>query len=92
MCVCLVAAMLALSIKRCIGLATSVDTDMAKRLVEQYKINEVVEINMRDGVWITAVVIRHQHPGIWVQTVHRSQWFVTNTTRIRPYISGQAKE
>ena len=84
--------MLALSIKHCVSLATSADIGMAKRIVEQYQINEVVEINMRDGVWITAVVIRHQHPGIWIQTVHGGQWFVTNTTRIRPYISGQAKE
>lgn len=65
---------------------------MAKRLVERYKLNEVVEIKMRDGVWITAVIIKHQHPGIWVQTIHGEQWFVTNTTHIRPRIMGQAEE
>jgi hypothetical protein len=65
---------------------------MAKRLVEQYDINNVVEIKMRDGVWVTAVIIKHQHPGIWVQTIYGGQWFITNTTHIRPRKIGQAEE
>jgi hypothetical protein len=57
---------------------------MAKRLVEQYQVNDVVEINLRDDVWVTAVVIKQQHPGIWVRTGNGLDWFVTNTGRIRP--------
>lgn len=64
---------------------------MAKRLVEQYQLGEVVEMMLRDEVWQTAVVIRHQHPGIWVRTGTGQQWFVTNTRRIRP-LAGQRKE
>ena len=65
---------------------------MVKRLEEQYQADDVVEIKRRDGVWITAVVIKHQHPGIWVQTVRGEHWFVTNTGHIRPYITKQAEE
>ena len=57
---------------------------MVKRLEEQYQVNDVVEINLRDDVWVTAVVIQQQHPGIWVRTVAGHDWFVTNTGRIRP--------
>jgi hypothetical protein len=69
-------------IKRCGGLASS-EPKMVKRLVEQYQVNDVVEIKMRNGEWITAVVIKHQHPGIWAQTTTGHQWFVTNPRRIR---------
>ena len=65
---------------------------MVKRLVDQYAVNDVVEIKMGDEVWVTAVVIKHQHPGIWVQTIHGRQWFVTNTTHIRSRMMGQAEE
>jgi vacuolar-type H+-ATPase subunit B/Vma2 len=56
---------------------------MVKRLVEQYQMNDVVEVKMKNGVWITAVVIKLQHPGIWVQTITGFQWFVTNSSRVR---------
>ncbi|MBE2223215.1 MAG: hypothetical protein IAF02_16855 [Anaerolineae bacterium] len=59
---------------------------MAQRLVEQYQINDVVEIELREDVWVTAVVVKHQHPGIWVQTSTGHQWFITNTRRIRPHL------
>jgi hypothetical protein len=65
---------------------------MVKRLEVQYQVDDVVEIKRRDGVWVTAVVIKHQHPGIWVQTIHGEQWFVTNTSHIRPRITKQAEE
>ena len=65
---------------------------MVKRLQEQYQVNELVEIKRRDGVWITAVVVNRQHPGIWVQTGRGEQWFVTNTSHIRPYKTKQAEE
>jgi hypothetical protein len=50
-----------------------------------------VEIKRRDGAWVTAVVIKHQHPGLWVQTGRGEYWFVTNTGHIRPYITKQAE-
>lgn len=64
---------------------------MVERLVEQYQVGDGVEILLRDGVWQTAVVSSHQHPGIWVQTMTGQQWFVTNTRRIR-LTAGQRKE
>ncbi len=62
---------------------------MVKRLVEQYQIGDIVEIKISDGMWMTAVVIMQQHPGIWVETLSGNRWFVTNTTHIRPRPSGQ---
>lgn len=64
---------------------------MAKRLVEQYQVNDVVEIKLRADAWVTAVVVKHQHPGIWVQTITGHHWFITNTGRIRP-LKGQIEE
>ena len=62
---------------------------MAKRLVEQYQIGDIVEIRLNDEIWITAVVFMQQHPGIWVQTLAGNRWFVTNPTKIRLSTSEQ---
>lgn len=58
---------------------------MVKRLPEQYPIHEGVEIRFAGDVrWWRGRVVRHDPPGIWVQTVNGQVWFVTNTRHIRP--------
>ncbi|MBE2234102.1 MAG: hypothetical protein IAE85_11455 [Anaerolinea sp.] len=39
-----------------------------------------------DGVaqWLAGQVVGAQPPGLWVRLAEGSQWFVTNTRRIRP--------
>lgn len=56
---------------------------MAKRLVEKYQINDVVEIKMKNEAWVTAIVVAQQHPGIWARTTRSEHWFVTNANHIR---------
>lgn len=56
---------------------------MAQRLVDLYKVSELVEITFGDGAWLEARVRQHQHPGLWVQTIDGRFWFVTNTRHIR---------
>ncbi|GAB4264220.1 MAG: hypothetical protein Kow0080_03210 [Candidatus Promineifilaceae bacterium] len=60
---------------------------MPARLVEQYPIETAVQLLLPDGQWYTGKVVAHQHPGVWVQTVDCRRWFVTNTRRIRLFIS-----
>lgn len=59
---------------------------MKKRLVEMYGVNEQVEIFLKDvhgASWRPGRVIQHDDPGVWVEIVDGSQWFVTNRQRIR---------
>lgn len=57
---------------------------MAKRLYEQYQLDALVEIQFSgDDRWLRGRVVRHDPPGVWVQTANRRMWFVTNTRRIR---------
>ena len=59
---------------------------MKKRLIEMYGVNDRVEIYLKTVSgedWIPGQVIRHDHPGIWVEISGGSQWFVTNRQRIR---------
>lgn len=57
---------------------------MTKHLHEQYKLDDEVEIQFSGhDRWLRGRVVRHDAPGVWVQTVNRRMWFVTNTRRIR---------
>lgn len=57
---------------------------MPPRLIETYPIGAAVEITFDDGDrWIRGVVVKHDHPGVWVQTADGRVWFVTNLRRIR---------
>ncbi len=59
---------------------------MVKRLVEQYRPGDAVEIMFeREGeaAWQRGQVVAHQPPGVWVRTADGRMWFVTNTRRIR---------
>lgn len=60
---------------------------MPRRLVDAYRIEEVVQISFGDARWHDGVVIKLQHPGVWVRIGDQSVWFVTNGRRIR---SGQS--
>lgn len=57
---------------------------MSKRLTEKFPINQLVEIWFeRIDIWIPGVIVRHQHPAVWVKTIDGREWFVTNGQRIR---------
>jgi len=56
---------------------------MKKRLVEEFRIGQRVEVNLSDGSWPSAVVVGLDHPGLWVQDDLGRHWFVTNRRRIR---------
>jgi hypothetical protein len=55
---------------------------MVERLVELYAVGTAVEI-LLDERWLAGIVVRHDHPAVWVQTVDGRAWFVTNRQRIR---------
>jgi hypothetical protein len=58
---------------------------MAKqRLVDRYPLQTEVEIMLGAIGWQAGLVIRHQHPGVWVRDRDGRSWFVTNGRRIRP--------
>ncbi len=60
---------------------------MVKRLVEQYRPGDAVEVMFElggDATWQRGQVVKHQPPGVWVRTDDGRLWFVTNTRRIRP--------
>lgn len=61
---------------------------MRRRLVERFGVNVAVQVYFpaRDE-WVDGVVVRHQHPAIWVRTWEDGrvrEWFVTNGARVRP--------
>ena len=59
---------------------------MAQRLVEKYRIGDLVEIFFQGDEgdeWRPARIVALQHPGVWAQTEDRRVWFVTNSKRIR---------
>lgn len=65
---------------------------MSRRLTEQYGLDEDVEICFAgDEQWWRGRVVRHDPPGVWVQTTNGQQWFVTNTRRIRK-VKGESDE
>lgn len=53
------------------------------RLVDLYAVGSQVQMSFDGQSWQTAVVVRHQFPGVWVQTTDGRFWFVTNTRHIR---------
>jgi hypothetical protein len=59
---------------------------MKERLVEMFKLHERVEIYLKiapGADWYPGRVIQLDHPGVWVEIVEGSHWFVTNRGRIR---------
>lgn len=57
---------------------------MPPRLVDQYRLGDPVDIRFRGSdVWHAGRIVRHAHPGVWVQTENGQVWFVTNTRNIR---------
>lgn len=60
---------------------------MPRRLSEQYKPGDLVEItfaNDPQGRWWAGRVVRLAAPGLWVALLSGQQLFVTNTRHIRP--------
>ncbi|MEM7332195.1 MAG: hypothetical protein AAF490_08890 [Chloroflexota bacterium] len=55
---------------------------MSRRLVDLYPLETAVQIKLGDQ-WVLGIVVRHQHPAVWVQTLNKQRWFVTNGRRIR---------
>jgi hypothetical protein len=56
---------------------------MKKRIVEEFRIGEWVEVDFGEGCWLPAVVVDLAHPGLWVLDGTGRRWFVTNKKRIR---------
>ena len=56
----------------------------SRRLVDRYPVGMLVEIMLADARWRSGRVVRHDHPGLWVETEQGSHWFVTNGRHIRP--------
>ena len=56
---------------------------MNKRIVNEFRIGDKVEIKFSDGHWLRSVVIELAHPGLWVLDGEGRRWFVTNKRRIR---------
>lgn len=57
---------------------------MAERIWEYYQTDDVVEIQFGgDDHWLRGRIVKHDPPGVWVQTANGHMWFVTNTRRIR---------
>lgn len=54
-----------------------------KRLRDLYQAGDVVEITFDGKLWLAAVVLTHDPPGMWVQTVSGNAWFVTNIRHVR---------
>ena len=64
-----------------------------QRLTERFPLHTAVEIRFAHSEqWHSGVVIRHDPPGIWVQTHNGQRWFVTNSRRIRPYTSNMTRD
>ncbi|HEX6385322.1 MAG TPA: hypothetical protein VF177_11680, partial [Anaerolineae bacterium] len=59
------------------------ESPMAKRLTELYQPGDQVEITFGHNEWQPGRVVRHDHPGVWVQTMDGRIWFVTNGRHIR---------
>lgn len=60
---------------------------MVQRLVDTYRLDDLVEVFFQDEVaeeWRPARVVALQHPGLWVLADDHRAWFVTNGKRIRP--------
>ncbi len=55
---------------------------MARRLFELFPVGTSVEILLHDAWW-SGIVVRHDHPAVWVETADGRAWFVTNRQRIR---------
>lgn len=56
---------------------------MAKRLVDRFAQGDRVAITFGNDRWYQGVVVKQEHPGVWVMTAGQRVWFVTNTRRIR---------
>lgn len=60
---------------------------MPPRLVEQFPVGAPVEVAFEDrcgvAAWFPGVVVRHDHPAVWVRTADGREWYVTSGKRIR---------
>lgn len=56
---------------------------MVKRLVERFSSGDLVEISLGGEQWLKGVVVKLDHPGLWVMFGDGRVWFVTNSRRIR---------
>lgn len=68
---------------------------MPKRIAEQFQPGDAVEIifaHLGGTEWIPARVLRHERPGLWVQTADGREWFMTHVYRIRPAILPKTAE
>ncbi len=61
---------------------------MAKRLVDRFEIGQFVAIELGEQ-WNLGKVVRHDHPGVWVQVRDGRLWFVTNGRRIKSVMSDE---
>lgn len=64
---------------------------MVLRLTELFRVGDKVEIYLEQrseqpnvvSEWRAGTVVALDHPGVWVETVSGTRWFVTNRRRIR---------
>lgn len=56
---------------------------MVKRLVDRFSSGDLVEISLGAEQWLEGVVVKLDHPGLWVMLGDGRVWFVTNSRRIR---------
>lgn len=74
--------------------AVEPESDMARtgrRLVEQYKAGDLVEIRFANDPqqrWLPGRVVQPEPPGLWVMLLSGQRFFVTNTRHIRPLQGG----
>lgn len=64
---------------------------MTVRLVERFRVGDAAEVLFRGKdaeTWVEARVVAHAHPGVWVEVLGGSRWFVTNGSRIRERRAG----
>ena len=61
---------------------------LTARLVDTFPVGSPVMVAFEDRcglpAWTPGVVVRHDHPGVWVRIPGGSEWFVTSGKRIRP--------
>ncbi len=59
----------------------------SRRLVEQYKAGDLVEIQFANDPqqrWLPGRVVQPEPPGLWVMLLSGQRFFVTNPRHIRP--------
>ena len=57
---------------------------MTQRLTDRFQVGQNIELYFpQHERWLPAVVVKLEHPAIWVRTADEQHWFVTNGRRVR---------